>query len=76
MKLMNQVRKFGPKIAVPVAALLAPMLSFAQAATNTYDATQNVAAVMATIAGLLALGGAVFLVHLAIKSTKWARKAT
>lgn len=78
MKLFNQAKKYGSKAFAAVAAnaLMLPVV-FAQTEppATTYDATQHVAAVMATIAGLLALGGAVFLVHLAIRSTKWGRKA-
>lgn len=74
MKPFNTMKKYGAKIAA--ASLMLPFAVMAQTDPATvYDASEHVAAVTGTIAGLLALGGAVFLVHLAIRSTKWGRKA-
>lgn len=60
-------------IVVGVSAL--PLLAQAQTTTNTFDPTSYVAAITGTIAGILAIGGAVFSLIVAIKSTKWARRA-
>lgn len=50
-------------------------LAMAQEASTVFDPTSHVDAVKSTIPGALAIGGAVFLVILAIKSTKWGRRA-
>lgn len=50
--------------------------AFAQAAsTDTFDPTSYAAKVTAAVAGILVVGGAVFGLNVAIKSTKWARRA-
>ena len=68
-------RNLQARAAVAVMTAL-PLIASAQTEpATTYDASTNVAAITATIAGLLAVGGAAFLVHLAIRSTKWARRA-
>ena len=66
--------KVGRKAMVVGAAAL-PLLAQAQTTSNTFDPTSYVTQITATIAGLLAVGGATFGVVLAIKSTKWARRA-
>jgi hypothetical protein len=58
-----------------LAVMAAPVLAHADTGANTFDPTTYVTAIIATIAGLLAIGGAVFSLNLAIKSTKWARRA-
>ncbi len=64
------------KIAAGVLPLVATGLAMAQAApAQVFDASSATTQVTSTIAGLLAVGGAVFAVVLAIKSTKWARRA-
>jgi hypothetical protein len=60
---------------VAAAVAFSPVAVMAQA-TQTFDASTYAPQILGTIAGLLVIGGAVFAVHLAIKSTKWARKAT
>ena len=69
----NVARKYGAKL-VTGALVAAPLLARADT-TSTFDPTTYVAVIVATIAGLLAIGGAVFGLNVAIKSTKWARKA-
>lgn len=63
------------KIAVAVPVVAASGLAMAQTAATTFDASSATTQIMGTIGGLLAVGGAVFAVVLAIKSTKWARRA-
>jgi len=43
--------------------------------STVFDATTYVSQITGTIPGMLAIGGAVFAVVLAIKSTKWGRRA-
>jgi len=69
--------KVGRK-AMVVAAFAAPVLAHAQSSggtTDVFDPSTYVASITGTIAGMLAIGGAVFALTIAIKSTKWARKA-
>ncbi len=66
--------KVGRK-ALVVAATVSPLLAQAQTSSTTFDPSTYVTQITATIAGLLAVGGATFGVVLAIKSTKWARRA-
>lgn len=47
----------------------------AMADALTFEPATYVASIMGTIPGMLAVGGAVFAVMLAIKSTKWGRRA-
>lgn len=57
-------------------AVLATSAAVASATpATTFDAAPYASDVSATIPGMLAIGGAVFLVVLAIKSTKWGRRA-
>lgn len=72
--LRNLAVKYGPKAGV-VAAVVAPLASFAQSTTTVFDPTSYVAAIAGTVAGILAIGGAVFGVYVALKSTKWGRAA-
>ncbi len=65
--------KVGRKVMV-AAAVAAPLFAHADAGA-TFDPTTYVAAITGTIAGVLAIGGAVFALIVAIKSTKWARRA-
>ena len=58
-----------------LAALSIPVLANAQTASNTFDAAPYAAQIVACTAGALVIGGAVFALTVAIKSTKWARKA-
>lgn len=64
---MNFVRKIG----AAGAALLAASASHAA----VFDPTSYVTEITGTIPAMLAIGGAVFAVVLAIKSTKWGRRA-
>jgi len=70
--------KVGRK-ALVAAAIVAPVLAHAQTSgggsSTVFDPTTYVAEILGTIAGLLLIGGAVFSLNVAIKSTKWARKA-
>jgi hypothetical protein len=70
----NLKARVGQLVAVALVAGL-PVVSHAQAAATTFDASTYTAQIVATIAGILAVGGAVFGVYVAIKSTKWARRA-
>lgn len=56
-------------------ALLTAAPAFAQTATDMFDPTAYAAKVTAAVAGILVVGGAVFGLNVAIKSTKWARRA-
>lgn len=62
------------KFAVATVAL-APVAAFAEGAATSFDPSSYVAQITGTIAGILAVGAAVFGVYIAIKSTKWARRA-
>ena len=75
MKMFNAAKKYGRQLAVVAgaAALAAP--AFATTTTSYFDATSYASTVTSTIAGILAVGGAVFGVYVAIKSTKWGRRA-
>ena len=76
MKMFNAAKKYGRQLAVVAgaAALAAP--AFASTTTTSYfDPTSYVSSVTGTVAGILAVGGAVFGVYVAIKSTKWARRS-
>lgn len=76
MKAFNIVRKYGSKAAVAASGLAASVASFAQTApTTVFDPTTYVDQITGTIPGMLLIGGAVFAVVLAIKSTKWGRRA-
>jgi len=72
-KFVRSVAQAKEKIA---GAALAFGTSLAMATpSTTFDASAYETAIMDTIAGRLVVGGAVVLVVLAIKSTKWARRA-
>lgn len=63
------------KLAVASVFLMTGATAFAQTATDTFDASSYAAKITGTIAGVLVIGGAVFALNVAIKSTKWARRA-
>lgn len=68
----SAARKVGALVTL---AAVSGMAS-AQTATGTMlDFSGATSEVTTAIGGLVALGGAVFLLHLGIKSTKWGRKA-
>lgn len=67
--------KFLKQAATLAVLAVANGAAFAQSASTTFDPSSSVTAINGTIPGMLAVGGAVFLVALAIKSTKWARRA-
>lgn len=67
---MNVKQKLTAVALTAAAALPA----FAQEA-GTFDPTSYVGSIAGLVAGMLAIGGAVFGLHVAIKSTKWARKS-
>lgn len=62
-------------LAAGTLALFTVAPAFAQTATDTFDPTAYAAKVTAAVAGILVVGGAVFGLNVAIKSTKWARRA-
>lgn len=65
-------------LVLAVAASVASAAVMAQGETTTYtvfDASPAGSSILGLIAGMLVIGGAVFALHLAIKSTKWGRKA-
>ncbi len=72
---MALLRSKVARVAVVGGALAAPLLSHAQSTGTTFDPSTYVTAITGTIAGLLLIGGAVFSLNVAIKSTKWARRA-
>lgn len=72
---MALLRSKVGRAAIVGGVVAAPLLAQAQTAATTFDPTTYVAAITATIAGVLAVGGAVFGLNVAIKSTKWARRA-
>lgn len=73
--LRNLAVKYGPKAAALGLVVGAPLASFAQTAATTFDPTSYVASITGVVAGILAIGGAVFGVYVAIKSTKWAARS-
>ena len=75
MKFFNAVKKYGRQSAVVLGASALAAPAFATTAASTFDPTTYVSTVTGTIAGILAVGGAVFGVYVAIKSTKWARRS-
>lgn len=77
MKLFKMARKYGARVVVGGGALVGSALALAQQATTytVFDASPAGASILGLIAGMLVIGGAVFALHLAIKSTKWGRKA-
>lgn len=76
MKLYEVARKYGAKVAVAAAPVLVPAMVWAQEAEGAvFDAGPQATKILGLIAGALAIGGAVFALHLAIRSTKWGRKA-
>ncbi|MDR3451928.1 MAG: major capsid protein [Rhodoferax sp.] len=70
------VKSIGGKIGL-VTLAVAPVVSFAQSlsAATTFDPTSYVTSITGVVAGILAIGGAVFGVYVAIKSTKWATRS-
>lgn len=50
-------------------------VAMAQTAADTFDGSAYATKITATIVGILAVGGAVFGVNVAIKSLKWARRS-
>lgn len=74
-KLFNFVKRNARKAQAVAVGLGTSGLALAQEASTVFDPTTHVTAVKSTIPGALAIGGAVFLVILAIKSTKWGRRA-
>lgn len=63
------------KVGTALALAGASVATFAADTGNQMDYSAGTASVTTAIAGVVALGGAVFLLHLGIKSTKWGRKA-
>jgi hypothetical protein len=68
------MKNIKAKLAAVTVMALSVVPAFAQEAT-TFDSTSYVASITALVAGVLAVGGAVFGLNVAIKSTKWARRA-
>lgn len=76
MKLFNACKKYGAKVVAGVSSGVASVVSWAQTApATTFDASTYADQVTGTIPGLLLVGGATFAVVLAIKSTKWGKRA-
>lgn len=74
-KFTNFIKRNALKAQAAIAGLGTSALALAQEASTVFDPTSHVTAVKSVIPGALAIGGAVFLVILAIKSTKWGRRA-
>ena len=53
----------------------AALPALADPGAATFDASSYATSITGLIAGMLAIGGAVFALTLSIKSTKWARRA-
>lgn len=68
------MKNIKTKLASVGVMLLASVPAFAQEA-GTFDASSHAASITALVAGVLVVGGAVFGLNVAIKSTKWARRA-
>ena len=75
MKMFNAAKKYGRQLAVVAGAAVLAAPAFATTTTSYFDPTSYVSSVTGTVAGILAVGGAVFGVYVAIKSTKWARRS-
>lgn len=69
------MKNIKAKLASVGVMLLASVPAFAQVAATTFDASSYAASITALVAGVLVVGGAVFGLNVAIKSTKWARRA-
>lgn len=69
------LRSIGQRAAVIGLTMGGAASAFAEGAATTFDATSYAAQITAAIAGILVVGGAVFGLMVAIKSTKWARRA-
>lgn len=74
-KFFNPLRSRAARLAAVAAIGASTVAAQAQTAATTFDPSTYTASITGTIAGLLAIGGAVFAVILAIKTTKWARRA-
>lgn len=77
---LSRLKALGQRTAAKVAttAMLSAgaVSAFAQeAGGDTFDGASFAAKIVATIAGILVVSGAVFSVHVALKSGKWARRA-
>ena len=68
----SAVRKVGALVTL---AAVSGMASAQSTGATLLDFSGATSEVTTAIGGLVALGGAVFLLHLGIKSTKWGRKA-
>lgn len=66
--------KLTQKLSAVALGVLAAVPAFAQE-SGTFDPSSYTASIGGLVAGMLAIGGAVFGLMVAIKSTKWARKA-
>ena len=73
--LRNLAVKYGPKVGAVALVVGAPLASFAQSTATTFDPTSYVTSITGVVTGILAIGGAVFGVYVAIKSTKWATRS-
>ena len=69
------MKNIKAKLASVGVMLLASVPAFAQEALTTFDASSYAASITALVAGVLVVGGSVFGLNVAIKSTKWARRA-
>lgn len=67
------LRSIGQRAAVIGLTMGGAASAFAEG--TTFDASTYAAQITAAIAGILVVGGAVFGLMVAIKSTKWARRA-
>lgn len=63
------------KLLSGVGGFLLAHAASAQTDPTVFDASTYTADILGTVPGMLAIGGAVFAVVLAIKSTKWGRRA-
>lgn len=77
MKLFKLAQKYGSRAAQAATGLMISGAALAQTTPTyeTFDASPAAADILGLVAGLLLIGGAVFAIHLAVKSTKWGRKA-
>jgi len=76
--MLQKVRALRDSMAVKaltLGALVVPMVARADTTSDVFDPTAYVTQITGTIPGLLLVGGASFAVVLAIRSTKWGKRA-
>lgn len=81
MKKFDQVKEAVSRGYLRAGALVGTVMASVPAFAQTepeyevFDGGASATVILGLVAGVLAIGGAVFAIHLAAKSTKWGRKA-